>query len=155
MAAVDRQLGGIHIHHGAPTKAQPLEKFLAQEVVGCLEVPEGLGVEAPKELPEGVAVRKVRQSQEMRKQAVELQGLGVFHATNPGNDGEQMCQEHVRWMELPIRVGGPVHLALKETAKPQGFAELLENEQSAVSGNPDGIEGKMEYSWSTAHLPIP
>ena len=100
-------------------------------------------------------MRNVRQSQEMRKQAVERQGLGIFHTTDPGDDGEQVRQKHVCRIELSVGVGGPVHLALEEPAKPQRFAELLENEQSAIPGNPGGVEGKMEYSWSTAHLPIP
>lgn len=63
LAAVDRQLGGIHVHHSVPAKSQALEELLAQEIVGSLEISEGLDVEAPKELSEGVAVREVRQTQ--------------------------------------------------------------------------------------------
>lgn len=150
--AVDRQLSGVHVHHGVPEEAEPLEKFPAQVVVGCLEVAEIPGVESPKELPKRVAMRKIRQAQQVGEQAVELEGLGVFHATDPGHDGEKVREEKVRRVKLAVRVGGPAAVNLEEPAQAQRFAELLENDQAPVASQATAVVGKLDFSETKRHV---
>ena len=144
--AIDRQLGGIHIHHGAPKKAHPLEKCSAQMVVTGLEIAEALSIEPPKKLSERVAVREIRKAQQVREEAVEFERFGVLHTTDPGDDGEQVSQKDIRRMELSIHVGGPADVGLEEPPKRDGFAELLKNEQAAIASYPAGIEGNSHFS---------
>lgn len=116
LRTVGDQRGGIGIDNGAVEKAQALEDFVTESIVGQLQTLELLWTEAPQKSSQSVAMREVGEAEDGWDQAVVNQALSALYSARASHNGKEVSKEKIHGMIVAVMVIGPTHVELQEAA---------------------------------------
>lgn len=150
--AVNLEGCGIGIDHCAVKEPKLPEELGSEFVVRTFQTLQILQVESPKESSQGIAMRKIRKTQNRGNESIVNERLSVLDSTDPSHDGKNMSQEQVYRMIFSVLVSWPADVKLQKVPEADKFAKLSKKKKTAVSGQTLSIVCKLHGTKAFGHL---
>lgn len=142
----------IGIHDGAVLDPGARAERLPEPVVRRLQALEFRRTKPPQDGPQGIPMGELGQPHQGRDQPLGEETLGVLDPAQAGHQGEDVGQEEIGGMAVPVGILGPADVELEEVPEPQGFATCLKQTEAAEPGQPGSLEGEIEFPGAVGHL---